>query len=173
MQKTKESQNNIGAPSPEDLTAARSMLGRPARSVVAIAARCHLGLPVVFTNSPFLQDGSPFPTLYWLSCPELVKRVSRLEASGMIDHLENEVAADPGFERELTSAYESYSRLRRSFADREGPSLETGVGGVREPATIKCLHAHLAHYLAGHANPVGERIAILIDTPDCEERCIE
>src|SRR5690606_6142387 len=58
----------------------RQQLGRPPRAMRAIAARCPSGHPAVVQTSPRLEDGTPFPTLYYLTCPRLCSLVGRLEA---------------------------------------------------------------------------------------------
>ena len=39
-----------------------------------------------------------------------------------------------------------------------GASLELGIGGSRNPAQLKCLHAHVAYALARPGYELGERI---------------
>ena len=41
----------------------------PATRRIEPGSRCHLGLPVVVRVPPILDDGTPFPTHYWLTCP--------------------------------------------------------------------------------------------------------
>src|SRR5918997_4760242 len=65
----------------QDRAIVAAQLGREPRGSWGVAARCHLGLPMVIENSP-LAEGEPFPTLFWLTCPLLVKRASRLEGGG-------------------------------------------------------------------------------------------
>src|SRR5690554_6016503 len=55
-------------------------LGRPARGNPAVVHRCVYGLPTVVRVDPRLDDGTPFPTTYWLTCPVMRSRVGRLEA---------------------------------------------------------------------------------------------
>lgn len=96
--------------------------------------------------------GNPFPTLYWLTCPETVKAVSRLESEGWIKRLARHAETDPAARTALRRAHESYARERGRLlpgAERWG-----GVGG--STAGIKCLHAHYAHHLAGGPDPVGQ-----------------
>ena len=59
-------------------------LGRAQASAPDVAVRCPFELPVVLRVRPVGEDGSPFPTRYWLSCPLAHRRVARIEASGEI-----------------------------------------------------------------------------------------
>lgn len=101
-------------------------------------------------NAPLLEDGRPMPTRYWLVDPDLREAVSRLESSGGVKRAE--AAVDPA---ELEAAHALYARERDSelLESHAGPRPSGGVGGTRRG--VKCLHAHLAWYLAGGADPVG------------------
>jgi uncharacterized protein len=63
-----------------DAALAARMIGRPLRGRSAVAVRCAWGLPAVLRVSPRLDDGTPFPTLFWLACPLANRHVGRLEA---------------------------------------------------------------------------------------------
>jgi len=152
-------------PSRQDLERLAAQLGREPRGRVFVASRCPFGRVQVAATAPRLDDGTPFPTLYWLSCPVLRSEVSRLEAGGFRRRL-REMLEDQGFLRRLTAAERSYSREREELASRLGLAGETGrwgglkgVGGSK-PGSLKCLHAHYAHYLAGGDNPVGEMVHV-------------
>ncbi len=93
------------------------------------------------------------PTLYWLVDPALHAAVSSLEGEGGVHRFEEQVD-----EEELTRAHEEYAR-RRDEAVVRGDLVAPrgGVAGTRRG--VKCLHAHLANYLAGATDPVGRRVA--------------
>jgi len=112
------------------------------------------GMPVVIENAPILDDGTPMPTRYWLVDPELQVAVSRLEASGGVR--EAAAAVD---QAELVRAHRRYAELRDAAiaVDHVGPRPSGGVGGTR--SGVKCLHAHLAFFLAGGPDPVGHWVA--------------
>ena len=106
-------------------------------------------------NEPLDADGRPFPTLFWLTCPEAVRAVARLESSGEIARFNQRAESDPSFAAELEQAHEEYARERaRSLAEARAWG---GVGGTR--TGVKCLHAHYANHLAGGADPVGAWVA--------------
>lgn len=115
-----------------------------------VVARDAAGAPRVIRNAPFLHDGTPMPTRYWLVDPELGREVSRLEAAGGVRDAER--AVDPA---ELTRAHAAYAAERDAAvpAGHAGPRPHGGVGGTR--TGVKCLHCHLAWFLAGGDDPVG------------------
>jgi uncharacterized protein len=140
---------------PDDLAAIGAQLGRPPRSMHAVAHRCPCGLPDVVATRPRLEDGTPFPTLYYITCPRAVSAISTLEASGLMREMAQRLTSD----EDLSAAYE---RAHRAYlADREslGPVAEisdVSAGGM--PDRVKCLHALVAHTLGAGAgaNPLGD-----------------
>ena len=65
-----------------DADVVAEQLGRPPRGLRGVAHRCPCGLPDVVETAPRLDDGTPFPTLFYLTCPRAPRRVSRLESAG-------------------------------------------------------------------------------------------
>ena len=146
-------------------------VGRPLRARPEVVARCHLGLPVVVRVPPHLDDGTPFPTLYWLTCPLATTRIGRLEGAGGVKRMESKAAADPGFAAALENAHSEYAAEREALVTTDdAPRPSGGVGGTTRG--VKCLHAHYAHHAAGGENPVGELVAAWIGPLDCEVRCV-
>jgi uncharacterized protein len=144
-------------------------LGRPVRGRWGVARRCHLGVPMVIENYPRLEDGAPFPTLFWLTCPLLVKQMSRLEGAGWMAELSDDLAHDPLLRARFTSALESYQKQRDAHEVIDDAGGPPGGG----PDRVKCLHAHLAHELAAPPNPVGARAIARSGWPDCVAPCVE
>jgi len=126
------------------------LLGRPPQGAFEVVVRDAGGGPVVILNSPLLDDGRPMPTRYWLVGRAERDMVSRLESAGGVRSAES--ATDPV---ELEAAHACYRALRDAAMPpaHAGPRPEGGVGGTRRG--VKCLHAHLAWYLAGGPDPVG------------------
>ena len=147
--------------SPHDRELVTQLLGREPNGAFAVVVRETDGTPSVIKNAPFLADGTPMPTLYWLCSPETLIAVSRLEAAGGVNHAEADV--DP---TELENAHRLYPAERDAYIplDHVGPRPSGGVAGTR--IGVKCLHAHYAWHLAGGDDPVGrwvaDRIAIEI-----------
>jgi hypothetical protein len=138
-----------------DIDTISRQIGRPARDVIGIGARCVCGAPVVVVTSPRLEDGTPFPTLYYLSHPEATKEASRLEASGkMSDYLER-LHSDSEAMSLYRSAHESFIHSREQI---EVVDEIRGISAGGMPERVKCLHALIAHSLAvgPGVNPVGD-----------------
>ncbi|MGH2806886.1 MAG: DUF501 domain-containing protein [Actinomycetota bacterium] len=137
------------------------------RGAWSVAARCHLGVPMVIENHPRLDDGSPFPTLYWLTCPILTKRVSKLEGEGGMETLNEELARDASLVSRLSDAIAA-SRARRDAHEAIQDSGAPPGGG---PERVKCLHAHTAQELVDADNPIGARSLSSAGYPDCRVAC--
>jgi hypothetical protein len=142
-------------PDDEDIAEVSRQLGRPARGVIGIAARCVCGKPTVVATNPRLPDGTPFPTLYYLSHPAATASLSTLEATGVMPQLAAELA-DPELAAAYRAAHESY------LADRESIEVVPEIAGYSAggmPDRVKCLHALAAHALAAGpgVNPIGDR----------------
>lgn len=156
----------------DDRTVIEVQIGRPMRADSEVVARCHLGLPVVVRVPPRLNDGTPFPTLYWLTCPLAATRIGRLEGAGGVKRMERRVEVDPEFGAALDAAQRSYEEERDSLLPEDDlPRPSGGVGGAKPG--VKCLHAHFAHTMAGGDNPVGDLVRSWIEPLDCEVRCVE
>jgi hypothetical protein len=144
----------------EDIAVVESYLGRPLGGRCAVVVRRTDGRPVVIENEPHLRDGTPMPTLFWLVDPEIHEAVSRLEGSGGVHRFEDLVES-----ASLAATHEAYAeRRRRATMRTDGAQPSGGVGGTR--VGVKCLHAHLANYLVGASDPVGELVAREVDLPE-------
>lgn len=156
----------------DDRVVVETQIGRPLRAASDVVTRCHLGLPVVIRVPTHLDDGTPFPTLFWLTCPLAATRIGRLEGSGGVKRMEAKAEANPDFGEALARAHASYAAERDSATtDVDGRLSPTGgVGGTTEG--VKCLHAHYAHTAAGGPNPVGDIVAGWVEPLDCEVPCV-
>jgi hypothetical protein len=122
-----------------------------------VAHRCPCGLPDVVETTPRLEDSSPFPTLYYLTCPRAVAICSRLESTGVMREMADRLAADPELAARYRAAHADYLARR----DRLGEVPEiAGVSAGGMPSRVKCLHALLAHALAAGpgVNPFGDEV---------------
>jgi hypothetical protein len=123
-----------------------------------VAHRCPCGLPDVIETAPRLPDGTPFPTLFYLTCPRAVAAVSRLEADGLMRQLQQRLADEPALRQAYLAAHRDYLARRDEAARAAGvnplPPGTQSAGGM--PDRVKCLHALVAHELAvPGANPLG------------------
>jgi uncharacterized protein len=142
-----------------DLADVAAQLGREPRGLLAVAARCPSGHPAVVLTSPRLPDGSPFPTLYYLTCPRLCSLVGRLEAGGVMREMTERLAADPDLAAAYHHAHETYVSERDAIVP-----LGTNVSAGGMPIRVKCLHALVAHSLAAGpgVNPLGDEALALV-----------
>ena len=139
----------------DDLAAVERQLGRVPRGVVGVAHRCPCGQPDVVETAPRLDDGTPFPTTYYLTCPRATGAISTLESQGMMREMTERLAADPELAAAYQRAHEDY--LARRAALGEVPEISgTSAGGM--PTRVKCLHVLAAHALAAGpgVNPLGD-----------------
>lgn len=141
--------------SDEDIAVVSAQLGRPARGVVGIAARCACGRPTVVSTAPRLDDGTPFPTFYYLSHPAATAAMSALEATQVMVEYGQLLAEDETVREQYRAAHEQY------LADRESVAVVEEIAGVSAggmPQRVKCLHALAAHALAAGpgVNPIGD-----------------
>ncbi|GAA4752437.1 DUF501 domain-containing protein [Modestobacter marinus] len=129
-------------------------LGRPPRALVGVAHRCPCGQPDVVETAPRLEDGTPFPTLYYLTCPRATAAASRLESAGRMRDWQAELATDPELAAGYRAAHESFLATRDS---RDVLPTRASAGGM--PDRVKCLHALAGHALAAGpgVNPIGDR----------------
>jgi exopolyphosphatase / guanosine-5'-triphosphate,3'-diphosphate pyrophosphatase len=149
-----------------DLSIVREQLGREPTVPFTVAARCPGGHPLVIRNAPLDQDGHPFPTLFWLTCPVAVKAAARLEAEGWIRRWNARAEKDEALATALATAHQEYARERsRGFPQ---PLAGRGVGGASRG--VKCLHAHYANHVAGGRDPIGAWVAGEIEPVHPEER---
>jgi hypothetical protein len=142
---------------PRDRAAVQEQLGRPPRGARAVAHRCPCGLPDVVETSPRLADGSPFPTLYYLTCPRAVAACSALESAGLMREMNARLAADEALTLRYRAAHERYLRRREEIA--MVPEI-AGVSAGGMPTRVKCLHVQLAQALAEGpaANTFGDEV---------------
>lgn len=173
-------------PTERDLEVINRQIGRFPRGVVAIAMDCSYGFPQVTVNRPLFRQGpnfEVFPTLFWLTCPYLVREVGKLEAQGLVKRFEERLTQDEELLEAYLRAHEEYrcerlgllSPEERAFLREAGAwdAVETGIAGLRNLSRVKCLHAQLAHFLARGRNPIGREVAGLLPALHCPDRICE
>ena len=129
--------------STEDLDAVESQLGRRPRGVLEIAYRSPDGRPGVVTTAPRLDDGTPFPTLYYLTDPRLTAEASRQESAGIMRGMTTRLAQEPELAANYVQAHERFLAKRNEIED-----LGTDFSGGGMPERVKCLHVLMAYALA-------------------------
>ena len=125
-------------------------IGRAPRAFARVVVRCPFGRPAVTEQTPFDEDGRPFPTQYYVTCPYLVAAISRLEAAGGVERWSRAAVEDPTLAVSLAAAQAEQRELR--------PEIDAGIGGSTRTGSLKCLHAHAAFALARPGYELGDRI---------------
>ena len=151
-----------------DLEIVSEQLGRPARSMLEVSARCACGNPVVVKTKPRLEDGTPFPTLYYLTHPLATASMSRLESAGLMAQWSELLETDEDLAKQYLAAHKSYLAQREEIEVVDEIN-EISAGGM--PTRVKCLHALAAHSLAvgPGINPIGD---LAIDNSEWKiEKC--
>ncbi len=146
---------------PTDLETVTEQLGRPARGIVEVVSRCPSGHPNVVKTEPRLPDGTPFPTLYYVTCPRLSGAIGTLEASGLMAEMTTRLAQDSGLAHAYEQAHRSYLAERAALGTV--PEIE-GVSAGGMPNRVKCLHVVVGHALAvgPGVNPLGDEAVELL-----------
>ncbi len=144
-----------------DVAIVTEQLHREPRGVLAVAHRCPCGNPDVVRTAPRLPDGTPFPTLYYVTCPRLASAIGRLEANGVMRTLEQRMAEDP----EIAAGYQRAHVQYLDDRERDGsvPEID-GISAGGMPDRVKCLHVLVAHALAvgPGVNPLGDEAVALL-----------
>jgi uncharacterized protein len=148
-----------------DRAAVAAQLGRTPRAVRSVVHRCRCGLPDVIETAPRLPGGTPFPTLYYLTCPKANSAIGALEAGGVMRTMTARLATDPALAERYRAADADYRGRRDAAARADGieplPADTQSAGGM--PDRVKCLHALVAHELAvPGANPFGREALDLL-----------
>jgi len=127
------------------------LIGKNPQGEFMISVRSKNGAPLVIENAPFFYDGTPMPTRYWLVDPELVSRISKLESVGGVKRVQDEIDLDS-----IQVIHDCHEKQRNQLIAQnyEGPKPAGGVGGTRKG--VKCLHTHVANYLATGQDEVGK-----------------
>ncbi len=144
----------------DDEAVIERQLGRPARGLAGVAARCPYGAPAVVEQDSYLPGGEPFPTTYYLTCPHAVAAVSALEHAGGVEQYRRLAEDDDVLGRSYRDGAECQRRLRRPAPVMldGGASLALGIGGTARDGAIKCLHAHAAFALAQPGYLLGDSV---------------
>jgi hypothetical protein len=146
---------------PDDEAVIGAQLGRPPRSIHGIGHRCPCGNPDVVATEPRLEDGTPFPTTFYLTCPRAASMIGTLEASGLMKEMSDRLASDPDLATGYETAHRSYLAARESIGHVEEIA---GVSAGGMPNRVKCLHVLAGQSLAQGrgVNPLGDEVLDLL-----------
>ena len=151
---------------PRDRDAIEAQLGRPPRAIHDIGHRCPCGNPDVVTTEPRLEDGTPFPTTFYLTCPRAASRIGTLEGSGLMKQMQDRLGEDPELAAAYRRAHERYLEHRTALGravGQEVPEIE-GISAGGMPDRVKCLHVLAGQALAQGrgVNPLGDEVLDLL-----------
>jgi hypothetical protein len=148
-----------------------AQLGRTPRAMTKVAHRCSCGLPDVVETAPRLEDGTPFPTLYYLTCPRAASAIGTLEANGHLREMTGRLTGDPELQERYQGAYDDYIARR----DAIGGPLPRNVAAGGMPHRVKCLHVLVAHSLAvgPGIQPFGDEALELLDDWGRKGPCVQ
>lgn len=151
---------------PQDVASVEAQLGRTPRSIHDVAHRCPCGLADVVATEPRLDDGTPFPTTYYLTCPRAASRIGTLEASGLMKEMQDRLGEDADLAQAYAAAHEDYLAARTAIGEQAGlsvPEIE-GISAGGMPDRVKCLHVLAGHSLARGrgVNPLGDEVLDLL-----------
>ena len=100
----------------------------------------------------------PFPTIYWLTNPLIRTLISQVEIQNGVSRMESRLrSADTNHIQQMSMAHDAYIQTRSNLWT-ENDSIQfpnynnhtfskRGIAGMTKVETVKCLHAHTAHYL--------------------------
>jgi len=159
--------------SDEDLYAIEIQLGRVPRDVHSIAYRCACSHPAVVETNPRLSDGTPFPTFYYATCPNLTAAISTLENSSLMEEMNERLAIDAELSGQYRAAHDDYLAARAALGIDVPEIVDISAGGM--PDRVKCLHSLIAHSLAAGegVNPLGDEALSLLPKWWLNGNCLE
>lgn len=130
-------------------------------------------IEVVYPLRRFPDRAEPFPTIYYLRDPGLVHAMCELERHQHIRRFERMLLDDPELMAAHHADHAAYRDARWAMLTDEdratveaSPSLmrcfRTGIAGIANFDSVKCLHATLAYHLAA-AERGGTTVGRLVD----------
>jgi hypothetical protein len=159
--------NQYPLPTQEQHNLVEKFLGRRPKGQYRIAKADTQNSPVVLQVPPLI-DGVPFPTVFWLCCPKIKKKIDHLEAAGLVKDWEKLIQKVPELFKKVQLDHERYRDYRWQLLSQEdiencdNPNKikdlkEKGIGGVQKWTQIRCLHMHYAHHLV-QGNTLGKML---------------
>lgn len=122
-------------------------------------------------TKPRLHNGTPFPTLYYLTQPAATAAVSTLEASGVMVRYQNLLGENEAVAAQYQKAHQSYLQEREAI-EHVAEIEDFSAGGM--PVRVKCLHALVGHSLAKGpgVNPIGDLALSELDWSPSRCQCV-
>lgn len=167
----------IEKPSDDDRAVIKKQCNDEIGDVYGIAARCPHGFPQVVVLDPVRKNSksgysmNALSTLIWLTCPAMKRKIAELEEQGMIKKVEYLLSRDREMETMMTDAHANFYYFRKDiftkingngFSEEMIRVADSGIGGIKDVKTVKCLHLHYAHFKICPKNIVGRAVEGLI-----------
>lgn len=145
--------------------------GRLPRTPWRVAVRCSYGFPQTIASPGKLDDGTPFPTSLWLTCPWLVDAAGAAESSGEGAVWSYRAAENPDLAEALLASDRALREFRAAESGGHDPCSAVGVAGQRDALKVKCLHAHVALAIQSLGDPIGEELVARVGRECPDGRC--
>lgn len=149
-----------------------AQLGREIRGAIEVAHYCSCGKPDVVKTAPRLPDGTPFPTMFYATCPKLTSAIGTLEANNVMKDMQERLGSDAELADNYRQAHEAYLAEREEIEHVEEIDGIT-AGGM--PDRVKCLHVLAGHALAKGpgVNRLGDEVLALIAGCQDHGSCVD
>lgn len=161
---------------PDDPAVLARQMGRMPRTPWHVAARCSGGRPTVIVSPPLLDGGTRYPDYAWLTCPVAISLASAAESRGEAAVWRDRLTTDPELRERLDALDQHFRALRTEAGKGVDPCADVGIAGERDPANVKCLHAHVALTLIGLDDPIGRAVltgeTVECGDPRCSTQCV-
>jgi hypothetical protein len=168
-----------------DLELIKKQLNSKEVFICGIYQRCKYGFPQIILLNPtkkiYEKECFNFDTLsniMWLTCPYLNNKIHELENASYIKKIKIIIQNNLSFKNQMLKAHADYYYMRSLIFQKYAHSIqrkeldlsETGIGGMRDLSSIKCLHLHYCHYNLCKDNIAGLiTFQLLQKKTDCDD----
>jgi hypothetical protein len=171
-----------------DLEIIKNQLDSKEVFICGIYKRCRFGYPQIIFLNPLKKTGGQedlnyesISNLLWLSCPYLNNNIHELENAAYIKKIQTVIRNNPSIADRMLNAHADYYFMRdfifrkyitsaTSVQEKEIELFRTGIGGIRDLRTVKCLHLHYCHYNLCKDNIAGQiTYKLLKNKTECDD----
>jgi len=136
--------------------------------MIGVVDRCEYGYPRVILLNPKMENDEinyqAISNILWLTCPYLNEKIHELENAGYIEKITEFINSDISLTAKMNNAQANSYYLRKHIVQKyfsagisedKLSKFNTGIGGVRNGAMLKCLHAHFCNFIICNDNIAG------------------
>ncbi len=171
--------------SSKDSAVLKNQLNTSELFILGIVKRCVYGYPSIVVLNPIFDDVektinyTALKNTLWLTCPFLNKKIHKIEDDGGISKVQEFLKTEREFQNKMQDANAHYYFFRKEvyfesshteFNDSMTEYFNSGIGGIKNVTSIKCLHMHYAHYQFCSSNLAGRMTELMLDN---EFSCVE